>query len=672
VGTVSSVGGTHQLDEHQQRAVDTPAGPVAILAGPGSGKTATLVSRIARLCADGEIDAERSLALCHTTKAAGELAGRLSRTEGRRVACSTIHAAAWRQVRRWWTRAGLAGEPVLQAGTYPLVRRAAEHVLGKVEPGTVSDLASEIDWARAALITRENYPVKAARAGRDCGIKSSDITKVWERYEALKTDSGVFDFADVLETAWWMTTASPAAGELAGCIDALFVDEYQDVDAAQQRLIEAWLGDGNNRLCVVGDVDQAIYQFKGGDPQFLERFAARWPGATVISLIDNYRSSPQVVSWVNQLASTGRATLIGRGGDGPSPKVHEASNETAEERALVHQLNAWHDTGVSFDEMAVLYRFNATAARLESALLDAGIPHHVAGQGRFFDRDEIRAVLVPFGQKARATPDADGLELLVDTASEQGFDLGAPPAGAGTARQRWEAVSALVALVSDQLGGLAAGHVLSDLQQRAMSSHDLTPGGVTLGTVHAAKGLEWDAVWVVGLVEGQMPSSFATTRTELDEERRIVYVAVSRARAHLVVSWAGRRHNNWSDKPSRYLDLLGGARPLTVAGKHPKATSGTTVGGRRPDGRAIGECVKCGGRLTSTEARKAKRCSGGCLDGKARERYDQLVAWRDANAQQLGCAPPRVASDRSLFRAAVAGASKGIPGFSASGGRPPL
>jgi DNA helicase-2/ATP-dependent DNA helicase PcrA len=649
------------LDEQQRRAVDAAAGPVAILAGPGSGKTTTLVGRIARLCAAGEIDPASTLALCHTTKAAGELSARLARTAATTVNTSTIHAAAWRCVRGSHEAAGFGPTPQLCTNVYPLVRAAAREVLGAAAADVVPDVVAEIDWASARLLDPTGYV--AARRSRDAAVDATHVADIWGRYRAAKSAEGLVDFADTLRIAARILTDSPLAGGLASAVDAVFVDEYQDVDAAQQQLIEAWLGD-SDRLCVVGDPNQAIYGFKGADPSLLTGFADRWPTATVVSLTANYRSTPQVVDWVNRLAATGTAPLSAADTTaGPAPVVVAASDETSEERALCDQLRRWHRDGVAWNEMAVLYRFRASAARLEAALVAAGVPHHVAGSERFFERPEVRAVLVPFGQAARSTPDADGLALLADAAERTGWDPQNPPPGAGPARQRWEAVTALVTAAAEQHDGLSARWLLSELQQRAKAAHDLTPGGVTLATVHAAKGLEWDAVWVAGAVEGQMPSAFAKSAAELTEERNICFVAMSRARRHLVVSHAARRHNGWTSKPSRYLDRL--TTPNAAGRGRTKGTASTSSGAASAPAR--GGCERCGERLRSAEARQARRCSRGCADGEVAARYDQLERWRQDVAASEGVAAAKVAADRALFRAAVRGSTAQVTGLTLTG-----
>lgn len=654
------------LDDTQLSAVHAPLGPLAIMAGPGSGKTATLVARIAHLCRTGQVDPSRCWALCHTTKAAGELRDRLRRAGVGEVTCSTVHAAAWRQVRRWWAASGRAGEPKLAASTWKLVRAAARPVLGDVDSSVVSDLASEIEWATAQLLDPDRYPAAARTAGRTPPAAPDQVAEVWRRFVDAKQSAGVLDFSDVLAVAADMLAHPEVGPDVRSRLDAVFVDEYQDIDPAQQRLVDGWLADGGH-LCVVGDEDQAVFGFKGADPSFLTGFADRNPAATVVRLDRNWRSTPQVVEWVNRLATPGRPPLVGMGEPGPEPRVLTCTDEAAEERALVDQLRRWRAEGIAPEEMAVLYRFNSTAARVESALTAAGVPHHVAGNDRFFDRPEVRAVLVPFGRAARANPDADGFELLVDAATDAGFDPNHPPEGAGVARQRWEAVAALMSLVTEQCAGLSARWLLAELQQRASAAHDLTPGGVTLATIHAAKGLEWDAVWVLGAVEGQIPSAFAKTPAQLAEERRLLYVAASRPRVHLVISAAMRRHNNWSSTPSRFLDAL--REPTTrrraPAGRSTRHARSSLA--EAPAGRSVGECRRCGRRLTSAAARRSHRCGLGCLDpASAEARYhDQLVAWRAARADQLGVAPEDLATDRALFHIAVTGETEQVRGLSA-------
>lgn len=653
------------LDEPQREAAQAPLGPLAIIAGPGSGKTRTVVARIASLCAQG-VDPTKVLALTHTQKAAGELRERLQEHGLSEVNCSTFHSAAWRVVRDNWQATGITGEAELIGSTWALMRQAAKRALGATGEQYVPDLVSEIDWARAWRLQPDEYPSHAKQHGRSCAVEPKDVVKTWKAFEKAKAPNQL-DFADVIRLSEQVMQDPETARGVRQRWEVFFVDEYQDADRAQQAALEAWLGDRQS-LTVCGDPEQSIFGFKGADPQLLLGFQEKWPNARVIHLVRNYRSTPGIVSWVNLATRTARPALVSANSQGVDPMILAAGSEAEEERRLVHQLKEWQRSGTPYEEMAVLYRFNATSARLEAALAQAGVPYHVAGNQKFFDRPEIRSVLIPFGVQARSQPETQGALLLEAAARQGGWDPQSPPEGAGPARQRFEAISSLVAMAQSPSAPHDAMGLLRELQHRARQAHDLTPGGVTLATVHAAKGLEWDCVWVPGVVEGQLPSAYATSGPQLAEEQHLFYVAISRARRALVVSWAQKRHNNWSNNPSRFLDLVSTPEPRSVgSNKRPRSSSAASA---VPDFDLAG-CSRCGTRLLGQAARVSKVCSSACLTGESLARYQRLVAWRAERSESLGRSQDKVASEKALFSAAVLGleaghdptSAKGIAGF---------
>jgi DNA helicase II / ATP-dependent DNA helicase PcrA len=662
------------LDDDQRQAVLAPLGPVAVIAGPGSGKTRTVVARITDIGRDA-VDPRRILALTHTTKAAGELRDRVAAAGVEGVWSATIHAVAWKQLRQLWRVLGLVAEPNLVDSTSPMVRRAAGDVWGRnIDQGRVLDTVSEIDWAAARLLTPATYATAAAAHGRKLDVPFDEIAAVWKKYIEHKQRDNVVDFGDVVALAAKLMAVDEVAERVRAKFGAVFLDEYQDVDPAQHRLITAWLGT-NTALTVVGDPDQSVFAFKGADPAFLTDFAKTHSGAVVVHLVKNYRSTPEVVAWVNRLTLTKRPPLIGMQPSGPTPIVSRNGTEEDEERAMVDAIRNWHRTGTAYEAMAVLFRFNAAAARVEAALSAAHVPYQVAGSNKFFERPEIKAVLIRFGAMARAEPDSAGVALVTDAAQATGWAVDKAPEGMGAARQRWEAVTALVDTCTERYPDRSAGQLLAALQERAREAHDMTPGGVTVSTVHGAKGLEWECVWILGASEGQMPSVFATTRTQLNEEQHVMYVAVSRAKRQLVVSCAERRHNNWTNKPSRYLDLLtmrSASKPGSSGGR-PQAKSSATVRRKQLNDPAVGAassvaealCQLCGDRLIGAAARLSRRCSGACLDSGLAVRYQQLVAWRAERAAQTGETPSSVATDKALFSITIRDTVVNVPGLSA-------
>jgi len=589
IGVVATHAFLDGLDPAQLSAATAPLGPVRVLAGPGAGKTRTVVARIGFCVAEFGVGAENILALSHTTKAAGELRDRVAKVDVRAsaVTSSTIHAAAWFQVRHLAATAGMR-VPQLMPSVYNAVRSAAETAHGRrVSQPELLDLVSEIDWARARLLGPDSYEQDAAALGRNAPTgEFAFVAETWRRYMELKADNGVADFADVLELARTMMASPEVAEKVRRRWQVFFVDEYQDVDPAQQALLEAWLGDGE-ALTAVGDPNQAIFAFKGGDPALLTGFDRRWPNARTVELTANYRSTPQIVEWVNRARTVEASPLVGCRAEGPQPRVEFHGSESDEVHALVAQVRAWLRAGVPASEIAVLYRFNSAAARVEAALTSAGVNYSMLGAAKFFDRAEVKALLGEFSRRASQEPSAPAVSALESAARDCGWDPVNPPEGVGAARARFEALDALVVLVREQMSFLSAAECDRELARRAREAHEPSVGGVRVGTIHAAKGLEWQAVWVLGVVEGQIPSAYAKTPEQLIEEQNALYVAMSRAKEHLVLSVPARSTQNWTLKPSRFLDLVVRRPPTTpTAGRAAGRTAGRSSG--RSTGRSTG------------------------------------------------------------------------------------
>lgn len=554
------------LDDNQRAAATAPIGPIALLAGPGSGKTRTLIARIAHVAQT--TPTHKMLALTHTTKAAGELKERLT-ARGLDVQATTIHAAAWRQVRTQWETLHDTNTPELLSSPWSLVRKCIPKTTPKHdERETVAELVNEIQWAQACLLTPKTYIKALHTRERTPAVKPDTVVATWKNYTKEKKRAGLVDFADVLDAAYEISNRENYYPPT----PVLFVDEFQDIDKAQLRLIKAWLSP-QQILCAAGDPEQAIFGFKGGEADTLINFTKHFKNAKIFELRNNYRSTQPIVAWINDVTTTPRQPLNSIPGPGPTPQLVDATSETEEERQLVSWIHARHQDGIPYGSMAVLYRFNATSARLESALARGSIPYQLASDTRFFDRPEIRAILVPFGQKARANPQAPGRTMLAECAAATGWDANTPPRGVGPARQRWEAVSALTAQIAELPTTASANDILSALLNEARRAGDTPPHGVVLATIHAAKGLEWDAVWLAGLCEGQIPSAYATSPTEILEEQRLLYVALSRARQHLCASFARKRHQGWTTRPSRFVTLLTTPNRPEKAASQPKKST---------------------------------------------------------------------------------------------------
>ncbi|WP_170322188.1 ATP-dependent DNA helicase UvrD2 [Mycobacterium bohemicum] len=672
---------TAGLDDEQREAVLAPRGPVCVLAGAGTGKTRTITHRIAQLVANGHVAAGQVLAVTFTQRAAGEMRSRLRALDSGAgvgaVQALTFHAAAHRQLRYFWRRVvGDTGWQLLDS-KFAVVARAANRARLNAGTDDVRDLAGEIEWAKASLIGPEEYPAAVAAAGRDIPLDAAKIAAVYAAYEALKTrDESVtlLDFDDLLlHTAAAIENDAAVAEEFRGRYRCFVVDEYQDVTPLQQRVLQAWLGDRDD-LTVVGDANQTIYSFTGASPRFLLDFSRQFPDATVVRLERDYRSTPQVVSLANQViaAARGRVAgsklhLVGQREPGPAPTFHEHPDETAEAAAVAASIARLIESGTPPAEIAVLYRVNAQSEVYEEALTEAGIAYQVRGGEGFFNRQEIKQALVVLSRAAERGADGPGGCRPAGTApAGRGGPRGRRrrPRGAGEARQRggqrghrarrrggrgdnrWDALTALAELVDAEVAQrpqLDLPGLLAELRLRADARHPPVVQGVTLASLHAAKGLEWDAVFLVGLADGTLPISHALAHgpesEAVEEERRLLYVGVTRARVHLALSWALARNpgGRQSRKPSRFLN---GIAPQT----RPEQAANRS---RRNRGAAT-RCRICNKDLTTPAAVMLRRCET-CAADVDEDLLVRLKAWRLEVAKEQKVPAYVVFTDNTLI-----------------------
>ena len=561
------------LDPEQREAAVAVRGPVCILAGAGTGKTRAITHRIAHAVRTGAVPPEQLLAVTFTARAAGELRTRLRRLGAGGVQARTFHAAALRQLTYFAPRVLGGAMPQVTDNPLRLVSTAASRMQLRTTRADLRDLAAEIDWAKAVLATPGDYAQRCAETGRESPMTPDEVAAVYAEYERSKQRAGQLDFADLLLImAAAMEEYRDVSEEVRSRYRHFVVDEYQDVSPLQQRLLDAWLGPRDD-LCVVGDPNQTIYSFAGATPEHLLGFSRRFPRAVVVRLHRDYRSTPQVVELANRLVSgTGRDSvrLSGQREDGPPPAFAEYDDEVAEASAVAARCRALIDAGTSAAEIAVLFRINAQSQVYEQALAEARVPYVLRGGERFFDRPEIREARLLLRGAARAEdageklPDAvrgvlSGLNWFPDT----------PPTG-GSARERWESLSALVTLAEDLVARFPDAQLadlVAELDERASAQHAPTVQGVTLASLHSAKGLEWDAVFLVGLTDTTVPIQYASTDAQIAEERRLLYVGITRARQELALSWALSRSpgQRRSRRRSRFLDGLAPDRPDRVA-----------------------------------------------------------------------------------------------------------
>jgi DNA helicase II / ATP-dependent DNA helicase PcrA len=562
------------LDPEQREAAQAVRGPVCILAGAGTGKTRAITHRIAYAVRSGAVPAGQLLAVTFTARAAGELRTRLRRLGADGVQARTFHAAALRQLTYFAPRVLGGAMPEVAENPLRLVSAAVVRARLRVDRTELRDLAAEIDWAKAVLAGPEDYPARAAAAGRESPTAPSTVATVYAEYEAAKGRAGQLDFTDLLLImAGAIEEYADVAEEVRSRYRHFVVDEYQDVSPVQQRLLDAWLG-ARDDVCVVGDANQTIYSFAGATPAHLLGFTRRFPGAVVVRLRRDYRSTPQVVELANKLVAAGRVdgrgprlTLVGQRPDGPPPTFAEYDDEPAEAADVAARCRAAIDAGTPAADVAVLFRVNAQSEVYEQALSDVRVPYVLRGGERFFDRPEIREARLLLRGAARAdAQDATLPEAVRSVLASVGWDAEHPPPGGG-ARERWESLAALVSLSDDLVAvdpQVQLTDLVAELDQRATAQHAPTVQGVTLASLHAAKGLEWDVVFLVGLTDGTVPIQRAITDEQIAEERRLLYVGMTRAREQLALSWAlarspGQRRGR---RPSRFLD---GLRPVAFA-----------------------------------------------------------------------------------------------------------
>ncbi|MEC3978978.1 ATP-dependent DNA helicase UvrD2 [Amycolatopsis sp. H20-H5] len=661
------------LDPEQRAAACAPRGPVCVLAGAGTGKTRTITHRIAHLVGSGHVAAGQVLAVTYTARAAGEMRTRLRGLGVDAAQALTFHAAARRQLRYFWPRV-IGDRPWdLLENKFRYVGQAANRAGLSSETEVLRDLSSEIEWAKASLVGPDDYPLVAARTQRDIPAPATQVAEVYRNYEKLKTAAQVLDFDDLLlHTTAVLEEHGMVAEEFRDRYRCFVVDEYQDVTPLQQRLLDAWLG-GRDDLTVVGDANQTIYSFGGASPRPLLEFTRRFPEATVVRLERDYRSTPQVVALANQVIGAARdrpagsrLKLVGQRERGPEPRFAEYDDEAAEAAAVAGRVRELIDGGVAASEIAVLYRVNAQSEAYERSLSEVGIPYLVRGGERFFARAEVRQAMSALRM---ASTDQNGSDLVTTVRSvlsrvgltEQ------PPAG-GAAKERWDALLALVELAEELAATVEDADLLrfaAELEQRAAAQHPPTVEGVTLASLHAAKGLEWDAVFLVGLADGTVPITHADgDDAAVEEERRLFYVGVTRAREHLWLSWAlsrtpGGRKNR---RRSRFLYGL-------IPEDHPAARVARAQQNRTPGLKA--RCRVCGGALLETLEVKLGRC-GRCPSNVDEGLLEQLRAWRGERSRELkvpafvvftdatlvAIAEQRPTDDRALVAISGIGATK--------------
>jgi len=558
------------LDPEQREVATTLRGPLCVIAGAGTGKTRAITHRMAYGVATGVYKPTEVLAVTFTVKAAGEMRERLRTLGAAGVQARTFHSAALRQARYFWPRVYGTEFPQILESKFGFVAEAARQLGVRADQATLRDLAGEIEWAKVSNVRPDDYGTEAVRRGRSVGdLDPGEVGAILRAYEQVKRDRGRIDMEDILLiTAAILADEEAIAAEVRRQYRWFVVDEFQDVNPLQSTLLDLWLG-GRDEVCVVGDPRQTIYTFAGASASILGDFATRrFPDAPRIELVRNYRSTPQIVAAANEVfAGRGPSVTLGvrlqsQNQSGPPVEYRPFPDEIAEAEAIADRIEALHRQGVPYREMAVLYRINAQSEVYEEALGQRRIPYAVRGGQGFFSRPEVRQAVTLLRGAARAGEGSGSLPDDVRAVLAAMDFSDTPPTGRGAVRDRWESLKAIHTMAVELAEGRPDADLtalVADLDRRADQAYAPSTDGVTLATLHASKGLEWDAVFVSGVQEGTVP--YVATMDDpqaVEEERRLFYVGIARARRHLMVSWSAARKPGGQArrKPSRFLDRL--------------------------------------------------------------------------------------------------------------------
>lgn len=570
------------LDPEQREIAEALRGPVSVLAGAGTGKTRAITHRIAYGVRSGVYDPARVLAVTFTRKAAGELQGRLRTLGAEGVRAQTFHGAALAQLSHFWPEQIGGAAPQILSGKVSVVSQAVEALSLHASGEALRDLASEIEWRKTSMLSIDGYGAKISERPIPQGFTEDQVLAVQRGYTALLEERRQIDFEDVLVLLAGMLEAEPrVALQVREQYRFFTIDEYQDVSPLQHALLKVWLGDRDD-VCVVGDASQTIYSFAGASSSYLLRFGVEFPHAREIRLERNYRSTEPIVRIANRLMRDrpGALTLKASRADlatasevvaVPSvskkvPQLKSAAPEHAsptfewfasehdEAIAVANSVTAAIAAGTPASEIAVLYRTNAQSARFEEALRQRGTSVRVHGAQRFFDRADVRQAVMLIRGESKVADSRPLFQIVSDVLRSSGWSS-KPPEGVAQ-RERWEALNALLSLVDEMPPGTGIRHFSEELLARQRAQHEPTLEAVTLSAIHAAKGLEWSMVHIAGMSEGVLPIAHATDETAIAEERRLCYVAFTRARDLLRLSGVagGARGNR---EPSRFIAEAG-------------------------------------------------------------------------------------------------------------------
>jgi DNA helicase II / ATP-dependent DNA helicase PcrA len=615
------------LNLEQREAAQAVRGPVVILAGAGTGKTRVISHRVAYAVATGAVDERVVLVVSFTNKAADEMAQRLRALGMRRATASTLHAAARRQLAHFWPARHGRELPEPMDSKVPALVPIARALPGNYRFTQARNLAEEIEWAKNRRIPSDRYTEEVTRKNRTPPLPVDLMSRVYGEYERAKDRAGRLDFEDLLEEAIHLYAEDDAAAALVRRRFEWFsVDEYQDTNPLQQALLETWLGDRRD-IGVVGDPNQTIYSFTGATPEYLLGFRERYADATQVTLVRNYRSTPQVLALANRLVTGGSGPrLESTSPDGPEPEIVRCHDAGEERAMIVRRIGHLLELGVPAEEIAVLTRTNAQLDPIADRLRGAGIAFRFKGTP-FYRTPHVREAIRALGTSSQ--PADDLVAAVAERWEPMGFVPGVAPTDPAAAERQsaFEALLAIAERFAVEHPEASLRDLVGEYARLAAVEAQQDAHGVTLSTIHGAKGAEWQAVFVAGVEDGSLPIRYAFTDPDaIAEERRLLYVALTRAARHLTLTWAATRQtakgSEARQQPSRFLAELRPPPPPKA-----RSVSETTIRRSSADGGVDQQSFE---RLAEWRRDRARR------DG-----VPAYVVAHDAHLRAIAAARPR-------------------------------
>ena len=633
------------LDENQRLAVEAVRGRVAIIATAGSGKTRVITNRIANAIETKTHSAEHGLALTFTNKAANEIRARLSRLKVAPVAAATFHATALRQLSHFWPQVIGGNMWNVISTKSSLIEQAAASAGVTLKDYTRRTVISEIEWAKSSGLDIEHY-LKLDRKTDE--VTAAMVADIWTRYSDLTKRNNVLDFEDILQLNLGLLSSFPDVLQQVRQRYTWFtVDEFQDVTPLQNALLQLWVGN-RNELCVVGDPAQTIYTFAGASANFLKDFKQNHPETLQIELNRTYRCPEQICTVANSLMSSSATPsfMVSAKSDEGAVRLQHYVDEKSEAQEIANRIAELIKSGVDAREIAVLLRINSMSNEFEAVFDALNIPYTMRGITKFFERPEVKQVLLDLRVGSYINSDISMLNAVKKIAELHGWSE-QPKHSSETARSRWESLSALVNVAVDlvsQKSDATLEDYFAEIAHRTNENHDPQAAAVTITTIHTAKGLEWEYVFVPSVVEGILPFDPVRSPGTIEEERRLLYVALTRAKIAVEISTT-RSRLGYNNAPSRFLGSITTTSEAFIA---PTKLASVSLPAERKEFK-VTKCRFCGQGVTATREVKLQKCKKCEAKIQAPEFSDSIKAglnsWREDFAKQVNLLPWAVLSN---------------------------